>query len=129
MRTKSFYKNPERERKAVPGPQVRCMGMAPDRPKTTKESFGQWVMDGNRCRLKPRPFFCPVHLHRIQEQVGCCAVIDKEIVERVIEGLPGDDPWREAEMGEILVRLHGVTDPKDIYNPTDEDRNTLRDGV
>ena len=128
MQKNTFYKNPERGRKTVPDPQAQCMGMAPDRPKTKKESFGQWVMDGNRCRLKARPFFCPVHLHQIKEQAGCCAVIDEEVVGRVLDGLPKDDPWREVGMDELLVRLHGVTDPEDIYNPTDEDRNTLCDG-
>ena len=123
MQKNSFYKNPERGRQAVPGPQTQCMGMHPNRPKTEQESFGQWQMDGSRCRLLPRPFFCPVHLHIIKEKLGCCAVIDEELVGGVLEGLPDDDPWMKAEISELVLRANGAMEPGDIYNPTEKDRS------
>ena len=128
MKTNSFYKNPERGRRSVPESQVQCMGMHPNRPKTDKESFGNWQMNGSRCRLLPRPFLCPVHLHIVQEQLGCCVVIDKELVEEVLQGLPDDDPWTEAEISELVLRANGAMEPGDIYSPTEKDRATLCKG-
>ena len=120
--SKTVYRSSsERTEKQLASKDGRCMGMSPDRPKTNKETFGHWQLDGKRCRLQARPFFCPVHLHIIQEQLGCATRIDKKLIKKILKGLPGNDPWREVDLEELVVRANGEINAKKIYHPTKKD--------
>lgn len=79
--------------------------------------------------MLPRPFFCPVHLHIMREKLGCCAVIDEELVKEVVQGLDDDDPWREADVSEIMVRANGQEKLENVYLPTEDDSTVLVKGV
>ena len=119
------YRNTSEKRKSqLASKDGRCMGMSPDRPKTNKETFGHWQLDGKRCRLQARPFFCPAHLHIIQEQLGCATRIDKKLIKKILKGLPGNDPWREVDLEELVLRANGETNAKKIYHPTKKDSRT-----
>ena len=119
------YRNTSEKRKAqLASKDGRCMGMSPDRAKTNRETFGQWQLDGKRCRLQARPFFCPIHLHIIQEQLGCSTRIDKKLIKKILARLPKKDPWREVDLEELVVRANGEIKAKKIYHPTKKDSRT-----
>ena len=116
------YRNTSEKRKAeLASKDGRCMGMSPDRPKTNRETFGHWQLDGKRGRLQARPFFCPIHLHLIQEQLGCATRIDKKLIKKILKGLPKNDPWQEVDLKELVVRANGVLAGQRIYHPTKKD--------
>ena len=123
--SKVVYRNSrERAKAELASKDGRCMGMSPNRPKTNKETTGHWQLDGNRCRLQARPFFCPIHLHLIQEKLGCCSRIDKKLVKGILKGLPKSDPWKDVDIDEIVARANGVLAGQRIYHPTKKDFNT-----
>ncbi len=60
---------------------------------------------GRRCLLLGRPDHCPIH-QRMKEPRSP-RIISDEFVNKIIEELEEDDPWKEADPVEITQRAQG----------------------